>query len=64
MQNLSQNIVFRMLSIFTEVIAVGYNELLFQLRIAWLMPFFLPKPIRYDWDDCATIKPQCISQTC
>ena len=34
MQSLAQNIVFRMLSFFTEVAAVGYNELMFQLRIA------------------------------
>ena len=46
MQSLAQNIVFRMLSIFSEVAAVGYNELLFQLRIAWLTPKFLPRPIR------------------
>jgi hypothetical protein len=45
MQSLAQNIVFRMLSIFTEV-AAGYNELLFQLRIAWLTPKFLPREIR------------------
>ena len=45
MQSLSQAIVFRMLSLFTEV-AVGYNELLSQLRIAWLTPKFLPRPIR------------------
>ena len=46
MQSLAQNIVFRMLSIVTEVAAVGYTELLFQLRIAWLTPKFLPQPIR------------------
>ena len=46
MQSLAQNIVFRMLSIFTEVASVGYNELMFQLRIAWLTPKFLPRPIR------------------
>ena len=34
MQSLAQNIVFRKLSIFTEVAAVGYNKLMFQLRIA------------------------------
>jgi hypothetical protein len=45
MQSLAQNIVFRMLPYFTEV-AAGYNELLFQLRIAWLTPKFLPQPIR------------------
>ena len=26
--------------------SVGYKELLFQLRIAWLTPKFLPRPIR------------------
>ena len=46
MQSLAQNIVFRMHSYFSEVAAVGYNELLFQLRIAWLTPKFLPQPIR------------------
>ena len=46
MQSLAQNIVFRMLSFFTEVAAVGYDQLLFQLRIAWLTPKFLPRPIR------------------
>ncbi len=46
MQSLAQNIAFRMLSYFTEVAAVGYNELPFQLRIAWLTPKFLPQPIR------------------
>ena len=46
MQSLAQNIVFRMLSIFTEVACVGYKELMFQLRIAWLTPKFLPRPIR------------------
>ena len=46
MQSLAQAIVFRMLSIFTEVASVGYNELMFQLRIAWLTPKFLPRPIR------------------
>ncbi len=35
-----------MLSIFTEVAAVGYNELMFLLRFAWLTPKFLPRPIR------------------
>ena len=38
--------VFRMLSIVSDVAAVGYNELLFQLRTAWLTPKFLPRPIR------------------
>ena len=46
MQSLSQAIVFRMLSFFTEVAAVDYNELMFQLRTAWLTPKFLPRPIR------------------
>ena len=46
MQSLAQAIVFRMLSFFTEVASVGYKELLFQLRIAWLTPKFLPRPIR------------------
>ncbi len=46
MQSLSQNIVFRMLSYFTEVAEVGYSQLLFQLRIAWLTPKRLPQPIR------------------
>jgi len=46
MQSLSQAIVFRMLSLFTEVAAVGYSELLFQLRMAWLAPKRLPRPIR------------------
>ncbi len=46
MQSLAQNIVHRMLSIFTEVAKVGYSQLLFQLRIAWLTPKFLPQPIR------------------
>jgi hypothetical protein len=46
MQSLAQNIVFRMLSFFTEVAEVGYSQLLFQLRIAWLTPKFLPQPIR------------------
>jgi hypothetical protein len=46
MQSLSQNIVFRMLSFFTEVAEVGYSQLLFQLRIAWLSPRQLPQPIR------------------
>ena len=46
MQSLAQAIVFRMLSFFTEVAAVGYNELMFQLRTAWLTPKFLPRPIR------------------
>ena len=46
MQSLSQAIVFRMLSLFTEVAVVSYKELLFQLRIAWLTPKFLPRPIR------------------
>jgi len=46
MQSLSQAIVFRMLSLFTEVAAVGYSELLFQLRLAWLAPKRLPQPLR------------------
>jgi len=46
MQNLSQNIVFRMLSFFTEVAEVGVSQLLSQLRIAWLRPKQLPQPIR------------------
>ena len=46
MQSLAQAIVFRMLSYFSEVSAVGYNALRFQLRIAWLTPKFLPQPIR------------------
>ena len=46
MQNLAQTIVFRMLSFFMEVAEAGYNELLFQLRIAWLTPKRLPQPIR------------------
>ena len=46
MQSLAQNIVFRMLSIFTEVAAVGYSELLSQLRKAWLTPKLLSRPIR------------------
>ncbi len=39
-------IVFRMLSYFVEVAEVGYKELLFQLRVAWLTPRRLPQPIR------------------
>jgi hypothetical protein len=35
-----------MLSMFAEVAAVGYEQLLSQLRIAWLTPKFLPRPIR------------------
>ena len=46
MQSLAQTIVFRMLSFFTEVAEVGYNEIMFQLRIAWLTPKRLPQPIR------------------
>ncbi|MDX1926007.1 MAG: hypothetical protein SFV81_05790 [Pirellulaceae bacterium] len=46
MQSLAQNILFRMLSMFAEVAAVGYEQLLSQLRIAWLTPKFLPRPIR------------------
>ena len=46
MQSLAQNIVFRMRAFFAEVAAVSYNELLFQLRFAWLTPKFLPRPIR------------------
>ncbi len=46
MQSLAQNVVFRMLSFFTEVAEVGYSQLLFQLRIAWLSPKQLPQPIR------------------
>ncbi len=46
MQSLAQLIVFRMLSYFVEVAEVGYKELLFQLRIAWLTPRRLPQPIR------------------
>ena len=46
MQSLSQNIVHRMLSFFTEVAEVDYSQLLFQLRIAWLSPKQLPQPIR------------------
>ena len=46
MQSLAQAIVFRILSFFTEVAAVDYNELMFQLRTAWLTPKFLPRPIR------------------
>ncbi len=46
MQSLAQNIVHRMLSFFTEVAEVGYSQLLFQLRIAWLSPRQLPQPIR------------------
>ena len=46
MQSLAHNIVFRMLGFFTEVAAVGYSALLFQLRIAWLTPKRLPLPIR------------------
>ena len=46
MQSLAQNIVHRMLSFFTEVAEVGYSQLLFQLRIAWLSPKQLPQPIR------------------
>jgi hypothetical protein len=45
MQNLAQTIVFRMLAFFIEVAEVGYNELLFQLRIAWLTPKRLPQPL-------------------
>ncbi len=46
MQSLAQAIVFRMLSFFTEVAEVGYAEIMFQLRIAWLTPKRLPQPIR------------------
>jgi hypothetical protein len=46
MQSLAQNIDFRMLSFFSEVAEVGYSQLLFQLRIAWLSPRQLPQPIR------------------
>ena len=46
MQSLSQAIVHFMLPLFTEVAAVGYDELLCQLRAAWLTPKFLPQPIR------------------
>ena len=46
MQSLADNIVFRMLSFFTEVAEAGYSQLLFQLRIAWLTPKRLPLPIR------------------
>jgi hypothetical protein len=46
MQSLAQLIVFRMLSYFVEVAEVGYKELLFQLRVAWLTPRRLPQPIR------------------
>ena len=46
MQSLADNTVFRMLSFFSEVAAVGYSELLSQLRLAWLTPKFLPRPIR------------------
>ena len=35
-----------MLSYFTEVAEVGYAEIMFQLRIAWLTPKRLPQPIR------------------
>ncbi|MDX1926580.1 MAG: hypothetical protein SFV81_08680, partial [Pirellulaceae bacterium] len=45
MQSLAQNIVYRMLSMFAEVAPVGYDQLLFQLRIAWLTPKFLPRQI-------------------
>ena len=46
MQSHAQNIVFRMLPVFTEVATVGYSELLFPLRVAWLTPKFLPDEIR------------------
>ena len=46
MQSLAQAILFRMLSFFNEVATVAYNELMLQLRIAWLTPKFLPRPIR------------------
>ena len=46
MQSLAQNVVFRMLSILSEVAAIGDNEFMFQLRIAWLTPKFLPRAIR------------------
>ncbi|MDX1926577.1 MAG: transposase [Pirellulaceae bacterium] len=46
MQSLSEAIVFRILSYFAEVAEVGYSQLLFQLRIAWLTPKRLPQPIR------------------
>ena len=35
-----------MLSFFTEVAEVGYAEIMFQLRIAWLTPKRLPQPVR------------------
>ena len=35
-----------MLTFFTAVAEVGYKELMFQLRTAWLAPRRLPQPIR------------------
>ena len=46
MQSCVQAIVFRMLSFFTEVAEVGYAEIMFQMRIAWLTPKRLPQPFR------------------
>ena len=54
MQSLSQAIVFRMLSFFTEVAAVDYNELMLQLRTAWLTTY-IKLPIALGIISCGKI---------
>ncbi len=44
-----------MLSFFTEVAEVGYAEIMFQLRIAWLAHKRLPQPIRDLFDGRARL---------